>query len=68
MSEWVAVLIGAVLAIGLALLSLKFAKWVVALLAAFFALGTATVEVVRWVGAEAAQGSSGYWIAYIIGG
>jgi MFS family permease len=67
MSEWVAVLIGAVLGIGLAFLSLKFAKWVVTL-AAFFALGTATVDVVRWLGGEATQGTSSYWIAYIIGG
>ena len=67
MSEWVAVLIGAILGIVLAFLSLKFTKWIVTL-AAFFALGTVTVDVVRWLGAEAAKGSAGYWIAYIIGG
>ena len=67
LDTWIWVLAGAVVGILLAFLSLKFTKWVVSI-AGFFALGAVTVEVVRWFGGGAADGSSWYWVAYLVGG
>jgi len=64
---WAWVLIGAVLGIVFALLSVKFMRFMVSI-GGFFAFGAVTVEVVRWLGAEAAQGSVVWWIAFVIGG
>ena len=67
LATWLWVLIGAVVGIVFALLSLKFTRAMVAI-SGFFAFGFVTVQVVRWLGATAANGSATYWVAYAIGG
>lgn len=64
---WVWVLVGGVVGLVLAVLSLKFTKWVVSI-AGFFAFATVMVEVVRWFGGGVDDGSGWYWVAYLVGG
>ena len=64
---WERVLIGLLVAVVFALLSLLFVR-VMVTVAGFFAFGAAAVMLVRYLGAEAAAGSVAFWLAYVIGG
>jgi L-asparagine transporter-like permease len=37
-------------------------------IAGFFAFAAVAVELLRWLGAEVADGTASYWITYVIGG
>jgi hypothetical protein len=67
LATWALVLIGAVMGVVFALLSVKFMRFMVSV-AGFFAFGPVTVLVVRWLGAEAVRGSVVWWIAFVLGG
>jgi Domain of unknown function (DUF4203) len=64
---WERIVIGLVLGVVFALLSLVFLRVMVAL-GGFFLFGAAAVVLIRYLGAEATAGSASYWAAYIIGG
>jgi len=64
---WQRIVIGIILAVVFALLSLLFLR-VMAAIGGFFLFGAAAVVFIRYLGAEAAAGSGAYWLAYIIGG
>lgn len=67
MVTWQRILVGVILALVFALLSLVFLRIMVSL-AGFLFFGAAAVGVIRYLGVEAAGGSVTFWVAYAIGG
>ena len=67
MVTWERIVVGIVLAVVFALLSIILLRVMVAI-GGFFLLGAATVVFVRYLGAEVPDGSTIYWIAYVVGG
>jgi len=64
---WVSILVGLVAGLLFALLAVLFRRIMVAI-GGFFLFAGAGVLLVRFLGAEAAAGSTVYWVAYLVGG
>jgi hypothetical protein len=63
----VRVLVGIGIGVLFGLLAMVFTRFMVAL-AGFFVFGPAAVLLIRYFGASAPNGSTWYWVAYVIGG
>ncbi len=64
---WVSILVGVVAGLLFALLAVLSRRIMVAI-GGFFLFAGAGVLLVRFLGAEAAAGSTAYWVAYLVGG
>lgn len=67
MSDVLRVLVGVGIGIVFALLAIFFARFMVAV-AGFFTLGPAAVLLIRYLGADAPDGSALFWVAFVVGG
>ena len=67
MATWLRIVIGLVAGVIFALLSIPFTRVMVAI-AGFFVIGGVLVTVLRIFGLDIASSSTGYWVAFVIGG
>jgi hypothetical protein len=67
MSDVVRVLVGIGIGMVFALLAVFFTRFMVAV-AGFFMFGPAAVLLVRYLGADAPDGTALFWVAYVVGG